>query len=882
MPTFGAQNKTMKVGIFFGGQSLEREVSFAGGRTIYDNLDKSLFEAVLVFVDSLGNFILLDWQYIYKGSIRDFFPPNQPANELSAYIESMTDLDQSQIDALCNQVGKRIFPHEFKYYFDFAFLALHGPQGEDGAIQGLLQWHEIPYSGSSIFPSAFGINKALQKQWFKTASYRLPKSLTLSYGQTYNLSDIVSFLGLPLVVKPCRQGSSIGVSVVRTQEQLPAAIEKAFFIQKIAYQEWVGLSERDKNATLAKWVDVRSGFGLPLVCEGRVLVCPKDLRTFLDQNLTPNTPILTFEALHHDSQILLEEFIYGKEFSCIVIEDFNGRPIALPPTEILKKEVFFDYRSKYLPGMARKITPIDLPQAQLEAIIQAAEKMFVDFNFDVYARIDGFISNSGEVFLNDPNTTSGMMPSSFFFHQAAEIGLNPSQFLNYIILTSLKTNLKIGRNWNNINQKLQQLNQALSQRNNQTEPKIKVGVIMGGYSSERHISVESGRNIYEKLASSTKYQPIPIFLTQTEGNLELYQIPVNFLLKDNADDIAKKIKNSSTNPIIDQIKSKSVEITHKFAGSSLFNPVKISFEQLKSSVDKVFIALHGRPGEDGELQRILQSYSIPFNGSGPQSASTTIDKFATNAILRQHGIKVANHKLCSKTRWIEDKDAFLGEIERDFTYPIIAKPHDDGCSTGVKKITNSNELLNYAELIFRDEQEMIPNCCEVLKIQPSEEFPQKQFFLIEEFISKGQADHFLEVTGGFLVRNSPNGKIYEMFEASEALAVEDILSLEEKFLAGEGQNITPARYSSDLSRQQEISQIVKNTLQKAAEILQIEGYARIDAFVKIFPEKVDVYIIEVNSLPGMTPATVIFHQAALAGYKPYEFIDAILENTASY
>ncbi|MGL4596271.1 MAG: D-alanine--D-alanine ligase family protein, partial [Bacteroidia bacterium] len=65
----------MRVGIFFGGVSKEREISFAGGRTVYDNLDKSLFDAVPVFVDSFGRFILLNWEFVYKGSIRDFYPP---------------------------------------------------------------------------------------------------------------------------------------------------------------------------------------------------------------------------------------------------------------------------------------------------------------------------------------------------------------------------------------------------------------------------------------------------------------------------------------------------------------------------------------------------------------------------------------------------------------------------------------------------------------------------------------------------------------------------------------------------------------------------------------------------------------------------------------
>ena len=65
----------MKIGIFFGGTSREREISFAGGRTVFDNLDKTLFQPVPIFVDSLGQFILLDWQFIYKGTIRDFYPP---------------------------------------------------------------------------------------------------------------------------------------------------------------------------------------------------------------------------------------------------------------------------------------------------------------------------------------------------------------------------------------------------------------------------------------------------------------------------------------------------------------------------------------------------------------------------------------------------------------------------------------------------------------------------------------------------------------------------------------------------------------------------------------------------------------------------------------
>jgi D-alanine-D-alanine ligase len=85
----------IKVGIFFGGKSREREISFAGGRTVYDNLDKSLFEAIPLFVDSLGKITLLDWPHIYKGTIRDFFPGhevNHSSRPFQVYADSLAEM----------------------------------------------------------------------------------------------------------------------------------------------------------------------------------------------------------------------------------------------------------------------------------------------------------------------------------------------------------------------------------------------------------------------------------------------------------------------------------------------------------------------------------------------------------------------------------------------------------------------------------------------------------------------------------------------------------------------------------------------------------------------------------------------------------------------
>jgi D-alanine-D-alanine ligase len=270
---------------------------------------------------------------------------------------------------------------------------------------------------------------------------------------------------------------------------------------------------------------------------------------------------------------------------------------------------------------------------------------------------------------------------------------------------------------------------------------------------------------------------------------------------------------------------------------------------------------------------------IPYNGSGPESSKITINKFQTNEILRRHGFMVARHLLMPKTDWAENKKAFYEQITGEISFPLICKPVDDGCSSAVKKIKNLEELDAYCHLIFRDHDDLPKKYREILQLKPKEEFPSKSQMLVEELITANGASHFLEVTGGMLTKLNGTGAIrFEVFEPSEALAGDDILSLEEKFLAGQGQNITPARFAKDGEEYNRIASIVKADFERVARTLGVSGYCRIDAFVRIFSSgEVETIIIEVNSLPGMTPATCIFHQAALNDYKPFDFIDKILE-----
>ncbi|MEZ5057297.1 MAG: hypothetical protein R2879_09710 [Saprospiraceae bacterium] len=187
----------IRIGIFFGGPSREREISFAGGRTVYDNLNKTIFEPVPIFIDGQGHFIQLDWQFIYKGTIRDFYPPvsslPDSPNNFQIYSESLGNLAQEEWENLISKVGKPLQAVELPNIMDFAFLALHGEFGEDGQIQGLLESLQIPYSGSGIRACSLGMDKVFQKRLMTAGGFEGPEVLQLSR-EDWATTDVLSFL----------------------------------------------------------------------------------------------------------------------------------------------------------------------------------------------------------------------------------------------------------------------------------------------------------------------------------------------------------------------------------------------------------------------------------------------------------------------------------------------------------------------------------------------------------------------------------------------------------------------------------------------------------------------------------------------------------------
>ncbi len=885
-----------KVGIFFGGASREREISFSGGRTVFDNLNREIFEPIPIFVDSLGNLIQLDWKYLYKGTIRDFYPVPELLSDqekfFQIYIES---LDESgKINEHIHKIGKKISYDSLTDLIDFAYLVLHGPFGEDGTLQGMLEFLGIPYSNSGIFPTSLAVDKVKVKKHFNLIQKPVANGIAITRDEwIFNFNEVLYEKVLlffnyvqKVVVKPANQGSSIGVSFVDNLEHLQKAIDKAFFLKRVDLSYWKQLTENQKFQFVKDLVDPRYSIGFPVIIydyQGNVISeiirSPFQLIKILDSARDlPEKIVLSGFPI--EPTVLIEEALEGKEFSCIVLENSHGVPVALLPTEILKYGNVFDYRSKYLAGMARKRTPAQLPVNDIQKIRQESQNAYQLIECDVYARIDGFLTNKKQVIINDPNTTSGMLPSSLLFHQTALIGMGPSEFLTYSISQSLKHRVRSATADKETLKAKEKLKSIQDVANKKT--KKRVAVIMGGYSSERHISVESGRNIYEKLLASEYYEPIPLFLLRGKsGDLELYKIPLHLLYKDNADDIAEEIRNYKHPKLLDEIKNELSDIISQFANRyAVEKPELVPWNELPKLVDFVFIALHGRPGEDGTVQTILENLGLPYNGSGMKSSQITIDKHLTNKVLKQHGFSVQKQIVVTKQDWYENKNKLIKQIEDEFSYPFIAKPVDEGCSSAVIVIKNRNQLEAYAETTFRNDEVLDREKARILNLPANAWFPSKNDFLIEDLVKKPEGGKLFEITIGLTTEtDDKTGEVvYKVFVPSLVPTKGEILTLEEKFLAGEGQNITPAVFVDDPEENAKIIKTIQREIERLAKVLDIHGYARVDAFLRLHPDnKPEVVIIEINSLPGMTPATVIFHQAAEEGMTPIQFIEHIIE-----
>ncbi|MGL4630304.1 MAG: D-alanine--D-alanine ligase family protein [Leadbetterella sp.] len=574
----------LRVGILFGGQSREREISFLGGKTAFENLDKRLFEPVPLFVDSLGNIIKIMPELMYEKEIRDFYPSRNQNKGYDIYIESLGELKESQLYKIIHRVGSHVKLEELKNHIDFAFNVMHGPFAEDGNLQGLMEWLQIPYMGPGILASGIGIHKPFQNHLISLSTGQVKRYFTISKKEWKNsdsselLSKTIDKVGFPFVVKAPHQGSSIGVAIIkkRSTEEFQKAMFQCFFETRITAKEWNSITYRQKKSIMQRMVNLDEGIGLPVACEGDIIYHPAELLTFLDNKLKIKQEVV-LAALHGEDEVLIEEFIKGQEFSCGVIQNDEGKCFALPPTEVYGDIQTFDFKSKYKSNVSKKRIPVQTSDKNLNAIHEKILTAFESTSMAVVARIDGFLTKDDTVLLHDPNTIPGMSPASFIFKQMAEIGFSITHTITYFIRQSIRERIRSGKGTIHFQNLLNRLDANIEKSKNTAKEKL--ALVFG----ENDEEFAKAKLIYGKYIASEEFEPYPICAARN-GNK--YVIPINLMFKPDILEFGAAV-GQPKHPFIQKAIDSTEELRVKYVGDVDFSLKKITEEEFQSQFTKI-------------------------------------------------------------------------------------------------------------------------------------------------------------------------------------------------------------------------------------------------------------------------------------------------------
>lgn len=326
----------IRVVVLIGGRSSEHSISCISGRSIVGALDPDRYDVAVVGIGRDGRWVrdpdgglgILD----QRGPLPEI-GPTAPAADLSTCLDA-----------------------------DVVFPVLHGPWGEDGTVQGLLETLGVPYVGSGVLSSAMAMDKGFMKSALASAGldvgrYQVVSDREWNAGPDRVLAEVAG-LGLPVFVKPARAGSSLGITRVTTADGLREAIE-----------------------------DARR----------------HDPRVIVEAAVSP-----------------------AREIECGVLVDADGSPRASRCAEIIvnARHDFYDFEAKYLDDSATLVVPADLAAEVEDRVRGLAVRAFDALGCDGLARVDFFVRDSGEIVVNEVNTMPGFTSISMYprMWQAAGVG----------------------------------------------------------------------------------------------------------------------------------------------------------------------------------------------------------------------------------------------------------------------------------------------------------------------------------------------------------------------------------------------------------------------------------------------------------------------------
>uniref|UniRef100_A0A0E0LQ37 ATP-grasp domain-containing protein n=1 Tax=Oryza punctata TaxID=4537 RepID=A0A0E0LQ37_ORYPU len=699
---------------------------------------------------------------------------------------------------------------------DIVFPVIHGKFGEDGGIQELLEKANVPFVGT---PS---------------------KNCLLAFDK-YNASLELNAQGFLTV---------------------PNFLVEKDKLAKSELEEWFQSINLDKENGKVVVKPTSAGSSIGVVVAYGANDAAEKAEGIISEGI--------------DDKVIIEVFLEGgTEFTAIVVDvgtANNSEPVVLLPTEVelqsssnidIQEDTIFNYRRKYLP--TRQVAYHTPPRF--------------------------------------PSEMTGMEQTSFLFQQSSKVGFSHSRILRTVVqhaCSRYPSLVPCSNAWTALSRKIQSAKQSEAVQKGTS--KKKVFVIFGGDTSERQVSLMSGTNVWLNLQSFDDLDVTPCLLTSGNGypsfhnqnmngsSRDVWTLPYSLVLRHTTEEVNAACieaidpeRMELTSRLRDQVMNALGQALSKydwFAGFDIADkqPIKYSLQQwinhVKEAQAVVFIAVHGGIGEDGTIQSLLGSAGIPYTGPGQIASRTCMDKVATSLAV-SHLASYGVHTIPKDVRTSEEiLKSSLVDIWNDLK----------------AKLQTETDLEVYANALRRKLQRMPANCLSrahgviEMPVSPPESLIFEPFIETDEIIIstksvddstrhlvwKGE-NEWLEVTVGVV------GKRGEMLSLNPSITVKesgDILSLEEKFQGGTGINLTPPPstiMSEDALRK------CKRCIELLANTLGLEGFSRIDAFVNV--HNGEILVIEVNTVPGMTPSTVLIHQALTEEppIYPHKFFRTLLD-----
>ena len=345
---------TTRVAIICGGRSSEHEISCTSAGGVLGAIDRTLYEPVVIGITKSGKWVLIPEGY--ELSISNGVLPVVPERGKPVSVSP----EGFAVD------GKSLG-------IEIVFPVLHGPYGEDGTIQGLLEIADIPFVGSGVLASAVAMDKSFAKSIFTAHGLAVAEGLVIRKSEwksnKESISADVASLGYPVFVKPARGGSSRGTTKVKDASGIPAAIDAAH--------------RHDPRAMVE------------VAIKGREIEC-----AVLEVDGTPHASVLGEVRVHEPHE-------------------------------------FYDFEAKYLDGATSFDVPASIPENLTKEIRDAAITAFVALGCEGLARVDFFLTEKNEVIINELNTMPGFTPRSVFPMLWAATGKNYQEIISELCRSAL-------------------------------------------------------------------------------------------------------------------------------------------------------------------------------------------------------------------------------------------------------------------------------------------------------------------------------------------------------------------------------------------------------------------------------------------------------------